>query len=228
MKLAKLFLSVALVMTVSATVNAFPLLADWGFEVNTPPDSTDAAANGPHSPDGGSGAASGLHAGALTDWTTPAGNGSANSYSTNTWAVGDYYQFCTSTLGESNISLDWDHTSSNTGPRDFIIQWSNGGGFTTFGGNHAVLANGTPNPAWNATTSDAGYHFSENLSSVTALNNQAQICLRLVDNSTVSANGGVVAAGGTSRVDNVRINTPEPATLSLLMVGGLALIRRRR
>ncbi len=53
-----------------------------------------------------------------------------------------------STLGESSITLSWDQTSSNTGPKDFVLQYSTDG--TTFNNvlDYSVLANATPNTPW--------------------------------------------------------------------------------
>src|SRR4051794_2744650 len=42
----------------------------------------------------GTGIASGFHAGNAA-YTSPAGNGSSHSFSANTWAVGDIFQFAT-------------------------------------------------------------------------------------------------------------------------------------
>ena len=83
-------------------------LADWTFESSIP------ATSGPFAAEIGTGAASGHHASTST-YSSPAGNGSAHSFSSNTWAAGDYYQFSTSTLGDSAISLSFDQTSSSTG-----------------------------------------------------------------------------------------------------------------
>jgi hypothetical protein len=80
-------------------------IAAWTFELNTPADATDSTTIGPILADTGVGTASGLHAGAATDWTTPSGNGSANSLAANTWAVGDYYQFQISTIGFTDVSI---------------------------------------------------------------------------------------------------------------------------
>jgi endonuclease/exonuclease/phosphatase family metal-dependent hydrolase len=202
----------ALVLAASTTVSAVtPLIVEWTFETSVP------ATAGPHSAEGGLNAgsgspATGSHVGASV-YSAPAGNGTTASFSSNTWAVGDYYQFCTSTIGHSGLYLQWEQGSSNTGPRDFELQYSvNGGPYTAFGGTYTVLANATPNPTWS--TASASYHVEFHhvidLSSVTAIDNKAQVCFRFVNNSTVSAIGGVVAVTGTDRVDTVRLTKIGP------------------
>jgi PEP-CTERM motif len=200
-------------------------IAQWTFESNT------ATNSGPIAADIGLGSASGSHAGAAV-YSSPAGNGSPHSYSVNTWAVNDYWQFSSSTIGYSGIELEWDQTSSGTGPRDFILSYSTDGtSFSQFGSQYSVLANASPNPTWNASTSSSLYHFAVDLSSIAGLNNQGSVYFRLVDNSTTSANGGTVATAGTDRLDNFTIEVvPEPtsAALGLLGVGFAAWLRRFR
>jgi hypothetical protein len=201
-------------------------IATWTFETSQP------TTAGPFGAEIGGGAASGFHAGTST-YSSPVGNGSAHSFSSNTWAVGDYYQFSVSTLGLDSILLSWDQTSSGTGPRDFKLAYSiDGTTFTDFA-NYSVLANASPNPVWNSSTASALYSFSQNLSSVTALNNQATVYFRLVDTSAVSAGGGTVGTAGTDRVDNFSVSTavvPLPAAVWLLGSGllGLGGLTRRR
>jgi hypothetical protein len=207
------------ISTAGATV-----IADWTFETSQP------ATAGPFSPEIGAGSASGSHVGVST-YSTPAGNGSSHSFSSNTWSVGDYYQFQVNTTGLSGIQLIFDQTSSNTGPRDFQLEYStNGSSFTNFGSPYSVLANAAPNPAWNATTSSSIYTFTDDLSSVAALNNAPTVYFRLANSSTVSANGGTVATAGTDRVDNVIVQTsvPEPMSAGILTVGAFGLLSRRR
>src|SRR5438105_15687052 len=91
----------ALALVFSGAPSAQAQIAQWTFETSAP------TTAGPIAPEVGSGSASGSHAGAAV-YSSPAGNGSVHSYSANTWAVGDYWQFQTSTLGSSGISLSWD------------------------------------------------------------------------------------------------------------------------
>jgi hypothetical protein len=219
-------------MTSSAT--AATILAEWTFEGNAPADLNNSTV-GPSvtPPNTGTGTLNGVHASAATDWSTPAGNGSVDSYSVNTWGVGDYFQFSTDSTGQDAVKLSFDATGSSTGPTDFKIQYSTDGAtFTDTGSTYKVLLNGGPALAWSSANPRAPeYTYSFDFSSIPALANDASIFFRLVNTTTVSIGGGTVAAGGTSRIDNVLVTgVPEPATLSLLGLAGLALVgvARRR
>src|SRR5262249_25623965 len=91
------------------------IVAQWDFENIVHPQPA-GASYGPIAASAGTGSASGTHASSATAWgnagASIAGNGSAQSFSSNTWAVGDYYQFQTSTLGLSNIGIQFDQISS--------------------------------------------------------------------------------------------------------------------
>jgi hypothetical protein len=216
-----IFAAVAL-LAIASYANA-TLIAEWTFETSLP------ATAGPHTAEGGVNGASslalGLHTGPAT-YSSPAGNGSAHSFSANQWSVGDYYQFCTSTTGYSSMVISWDQTGSSTGPRDFALKLSSDG-YSASALTYQVLLNGSPNPAWNGTTSSAVYHFSV---AVSSLDNAASACVRMIDTSTTAINLGTVATAGTDRVDNVQFNgvVPEPGTVALLGLGVVGLIRRRR
>jgi hypothetical protein len=210
-------LGVAAVSQVQAQNTIF---ADWTFETSKP------TTAGPFSPESGTetatATATGSHAGA-TVYSNPAGNGSSHSFSSTLWAVGDYYEVEFSTVGFSGIQLSYDQTSSGTGPGQFQLQWSTDGTtFNNIGSIYTVQINGAPNTAWNATTSSSVYSFADDLSAITQINNQATVFLRFEDASTVSANGGTVATGGTDRMDNIIVAVPEPSTMALLSLGGLA------
>ena len=94
-------------------------------------------------------AALGFHAGAST-YSSPIGNGSAKSLSSNTWVPAtDYYQFAVSTVGFSPIFVSFSETSSGTGPRDFVLEYSSTGtgGPFTLGPTYSVPANAGANTA---------------------------------------------------------------------------------
>jgi hypothetical protein len=128
----------------------------------------------------GSGSASGLHASAATVWSSPAGNGSTNAFSSDHWAPRDYYQFAVSTTGFTNNTLASDQTGSGTRLIDFSLQYSfDGSSFSTFGSSFLVLSNGASannegrgitTAAWNVSGSVQSV-FTEffDLSSLTAL-----------------------------------------------------------
>jgi hypothetical protein len=189
-------------------------IAVWTFETSAP------TTSGPIVPETGLGTASGFHASTST-YSSPAGNGSAKSYSSNTWVVGDYYQFQVSTLTLSNIYFFFDQTGSNTGPNSFKVQYStNGSTFTDFNSYTIPGATATTAYAWAAGTPITTTSFSFNLSSITALNNQAAIYLRIVCNGPNAFNGTAIGTAGTNRVDNVTISQGNVLPLNLLSFNG--------
>lgn len=200
---------------------AISTIAQWTFESpNTPAAATAAVYPNAIAPAAGSGNAGGVHTSASTAWSTPVGNGSAFSFSSNNWSVGNYYQFSTSTSGFTGISVAWDQTGSATGPRDFKLAYSTDGvNFTDF------YSYSLPSPAvsWSSGSTSLSTKFSSDLSSVTALDNQANVYFRLVDTSTVSINGGTVGTGGTGRVDNLTVRgngDPAPFVASTVPANG--------
>lgn len=209
-------------MSLACAASARPDIAVWEFEVSLP------VAAGPHTPEIGAGSAFCNTGGVISN---PAGNGSADSMSSTLWNVGDNHEFRVSSAGYQNLSITWDQTSSNTGPRDFDLQVSTDGGATYSNiMSYMVLANGTPNAAWSAGGGRvAAYTFSALLGVSAA--NLADLRVRFTQSSTVAANGGTVAGTGTDRVDNVQISgdlIPTPGALALVGVAGLAGLRRRR
>jgi len=165
-------------------------------------------------PELGTGVASGWHASAATVFSSPVGNGSAESFSANTWDRGDYYQFELSTAGYTDISVSWDQTRSGTGPSNFDFAWSvNGTDWTIALDNYTVF-----NTTWNGTTPSLTNTYAVNLSLEPALNNAPNVYFRLICDQTG------VAVAGTSRHDNFTVSgtaVPEPGVASL---GGLALL----
>jgi hypothetical protein len=193
----KVYLLVVLCLVYSFSIGQLPT---WTFETSVP------TTAGPHSAEIGTGSALGFHTSGSTVYSNPAGNASTESFSSNFWAPNDYYQFQFASTGFQNISITWDQTSSNTGPRDFKVQYSTDGTvFTDATGTNSTYTltndnwttSGSPNPASTRTL---------DLSSVTALNNISTVYIRLVCNSNTAVTGGAIATAGSGRIDNVIIN----------------------
>ncbi len=187
-------------------------------------------------PSTGAGSATGLHASAATDWTTPAGSGSGNSYSSNTWAVGDYYQFQTSTTGIlSSLGISFEQAGSGTGPRDFELRYSTDDVTYTPAGPYTVNVSGTP--FWDSLVPLQPDGIDRKVFDLSGLGltNQANVYFRLVNTSTIptSSHTSLVGTGGTSRVDNFTlyenfngslITTPQTApTPSAPLAGDVVL-----
>jgi hypothetical protein len=178
------FAGVAMLTAQASAQNGIEL-AKWTFETSVP------TTAGPFNPEIGSGSALGGTGGT---YSNPVGNGSTESFSSNGWDVGDYYQFRTSTLGQDEIGVIFDQTRSSTGPSSFQFQYSlDGTNFTNFSTPYSL--DGT---AWSSGGAVLGTTYSFDLRSVAALNNKADVYFRLSNLSTAPATG-------TSRVDNFGI-----------------------
>jgi hypothetical protein len=209
--------TIAAVAVCCGQARAANVLTQWTFE---PEPFLDAAgmnlAAGPIvNASTGTGTATGLHASAATDWSTPSGNGGGNAYSSNTWAVGDYLQFQTSTTGFSNIGLEFLQVGSNTGPRDFKLQYSTDGSTFLDFANNAYVVQPSDTPGWGATAVPAGLdRYMFNLTGISALNEQANVYFRLSVTGTATAGPatgwapgveGPIQTGGTSRIDDFTV-----------------------
>ncbi len=224
------------------------IIAQWNFEGltfpsgPTVPSMTPNPSAGTLSADVGSGTASALHASPSTVWSTPSGNDSPKSISSNNWTIGDYYQFQVSTVGFSDINIGFMQTGSNTGPASFTLQYStNGITFTDFI-TYAVPATSATPPqtiGWNPTSYQAASTLYFDLSGVAAISDASTVYFRLTDAGIGSVNGGNVASAGTGRVDNFTVSdgfvdiapVPEPRTVALVGLGLGAVLfgaRRRR
>jgi hypothetical protein len=217
-------MSIAIAAVVAVAGSAFARtesnngnIAAWTFEVTAP------ANAGPHMAEGGVYAASSF-ASAVTGGTisSPVGNGSARSFSSNGWSAGNYYQFATSSSNYENLTLSWDQVRSSTGPANFDLRVSTDGvNFVTLVAGYVVRSNSSPN--W----STGGPRVTDDILKVfipAAYNDQANLVFRLVNLDSP-------ASSGTNRVDNVFLNgtiIPAPGTLALAGIGGLLIARRRR
>jgi len=177
----------------------------------------------------------GYHALATTVWSTPSGNGSQYSFSSNGWSVGDYYEVSVPTNGGNggsagffftDISLSWDQTRSSTGPSNFRVDMSTDGtNFTTLLASYTVIqagASGSNTFSWSVT---AGVQsaFTRTISSIAGADNQSTLVFRFVNLSTAPTTG-------TNRIDNIMVSgtlVPAPGAVALLAVAGLVSRRRR-
>lgn len=224
----QMFLASAVALAVSSAASA-AIVAGWTMTTAIP-----AATTGTNytygSADTGDATAgtslSGFHALAATTWSSPAGNGSQYSLSSNNWSVGDYYQIAVSTVGYSDIYLAWDQTRSSTGPSNFDVQMSTDGtNFSSILAGYSVIQAGlagTGTLAW-STANGVQSAFTTTVASIAGADNQATLYFRFVNNSTV-------AAGGTNRIDNIMVSSgpiPAPGAIALLGLAGLAGRRRR-
>ncbi len=208
------------------------VLAGWTFETN-PPSLADSASGPVVSPQTGSGSFSGVHALGTSDWFTTNGNGSSNSYVSNNWTTGDYYEFSTSSTGYENITISFDSIGHGaTTPRDFQLSYSTDGtNFSNFGTVYAIEYNSPTNVLWTVGTPVTETSYSFDLSGVSALDDASTIYFRVSQVGTTSVTGGTANTVGTVRIDNVTINgtvVPEPAAALLGAFGLAGLLRRRR
>jgi len=168
---------------------------------------------------------SGFHTVAATTWSSPAGNGSTYSLSSNNWTTGDYYQVSMATTGYSDISVSWDQTRSSTGPSAFSLSMSTdrGANFTTLLASYNVVQAGlagTGTNTWNTTTYQTGFT-TTTIVGISAAN-KGNILLRFSSLSTTSS-------AGTGRVDNISVTgavVPAPGAIALIGLAGLVARRR--
>lgn len=223
----------AILLTTLVCAAEAAVISTWTFEPQPFTDLSNSSVGPTVTATTGPGSATGFHALATTDWSTPAGNGTTDSFSSNDWSVGDYYEFTTDTTGYEDIIVSWDQTRSSTGPGTFDFYYSSTGSagpYTLALDNYTVLANttaaGPPATApWSSMTPrQSVYTFTVDLSAITALDGNSSVAIRLVGD--VAA-----AAGGTNRVDNFQVDgtlVPEPTWLAVCGMMVLMISARRR
>ena len=220
-----LLLAVAATSLISMSASA-AVIASWSMPTAVPAATTGTSYNygAANSGELTSGTMlSGTHSSASTAWSSPAGNGSTYSFSSNNWTIGDYYQVSVSTIGYSGVSISWDQTRSSTGPATFDAVMSVDGGtnWTTILAGYSVVQAGlagTNTTSWNSVTAQAA--FTLTAAAGAAADGQANVLFRL--RSTVTT-----ASGGTNRIDNFIVQTPAPGAIALLGLAGLIGRRRR-
>ena len=205
-------------------------IAEWTFETTYPGYWLDAGVWFTNIPaDIGWGTASALHSQA-TGYVVNSGNGSTHSMGvTNSWEVGDFFQFAVSTAEYQNITISYDQAGSLTGPRMFFFEYSiDGSTFAKFGSDYRVNVG-----QWTYSSTSTTNSFSFDLSSVTSINDQTTVYFRIVDDSTIAIGGGTVRGYMDDRIDNFLVSAqpvPEPSTMALTVIGGAfgALISQRK
>ena len=145
---------------------------------------------------------SSLHTASTTSYTSPAGNGSLYSFSSNNWVVGSYYEVKVSTLNYEGISISWDQTRTANGPVTFDLRMSTNGGtvWTTILASYTVIqagAAGTSTSLWSTTNFQSA--FTRNIS-IAEASNQAEVRFQM---RAVSAG---TSTSGTSSIDNVAVS----------------------
>ena len=141
--------------------------------------------------------------------------------------------------GYENISISYDQVGALTAPRDYYFEYStNGGFFAPFGSTYQVLTNGISlnnegsglsTTAWNTNTVQGAYNLSFNLGSIASVNNQTTLYFRVVVADKTNEIGNALIVSGQDRIDNFTVtgdlqSVPEPATVGLLTLGGLACL----
>ncbi|MCD8508781.1 MAG: discoidin domain-containing protein [Bacillus sp. (in: Bacteria)] len=130
---------------------------------------------------------------AITGYVAGFGNPS-RAINSNGWdAEGDnYWLIEVETVGYKNITLSSRQFGSNTGPRDFQVQYSlDNKTWVDVEGAEVTVANN-----WNSGIVD-------NVLLPEEVENQEVVYVRWLNTSNVSINGGTVGSGGTNRMDDI-------------------------
>ena len=227
--MTKQFLFAAVAASVAAATASANLVCGWTMTTAVPALTTGVSYNY-GAADQGTGTAgsmlSSAHAASAATYTSPSGNGSTYSLSSNNWTIGDNYQVAFSTIGSAGLSISWDQTRSSTGPSVFDALVSIDGGVTwtnLLTGYSVVQAGlaGTGTTSWNTVTNQPGF-FTQTVALGVAAENQTEVRVRF--SSTVTT-----AAAGTNRIDNIMVtnNIPSPGAIALIGLAGLVARRRR-
>ncbi len=165
-------------ITDDATFGSAPYTADKGIPTNK--DIAFLSKNGP----------------VYTAWVGGSGGTGTFAPNANTWTNGAglyYWQIIVNTVGYEDIIVSSKQFGSNTGPRDFQIQYSlDGIAWTDVGVAYMVAG------AWTTGVID-------DLALPAACDNQTAVYIRWLMTSNTSIGGGTVANTGTNRIDDILV-----------------------
>ncbi|MBS1535115.1 MAG: hypothetical protein JST78_08560, partial [Bacteroidetes bacterium] len=138
---------------------------------------------------------------------TPVQSSATSAASAGTWNSGNgtkWWQIDFSTLGYTNTKVSSAQRSSNTGPKDFKVQYriGTGGTWTDVPGAVITVGNDWTTGSLAATSLPA------------ACDNQSSVFLRWIMTSNTAVNNTTVASGGTSGIDNILVTGRAPLFLS--------------
>jgi len=143
-------------------------------------------------------------------YSTPAGYSSTagglgfSSIGTSGWNDGQdakYWMININTTGVTNLTLSSGQGSSNTGPKNFKVQYSIGasGTWTDVPGGVVSI------PAAPVAGNPATFGMLTDLPLPAAAENQPLVYIRWIMTDNVSVNNGTVASGGTSRISGIQV-----------------------
>ena len=123
----------------------------------------------------------------------------------SSWTTGAYWQCDVATTGYSNITISsFSAKGSNTGPRDFKIQYStNGTTWTDLSGATYALTASCATPG--------------SYTLPAACNGIADVGIRFVVTDAISVNGGTLASGGTSYMGGLTITGTAAPTAAVAL-----------
>ena len=146
-----------------------------------------------------------LYGASFTAFVVGSGGSGTNAPNSNNWPSGDdyYWYISFSTNNYRDLTLSSKQRGSNTGPRDFKVQWSlDGSDWEDVAGSEIMVAN-------NFTSG-----VIEDVSLPIEMENQDTVYLRWIKTSNTSVNGGTVGSAGTNRIDDIRVDG-EPLTYTI-------------
>ncbi|SDZ61763.1 Endonuclease YncB, thermonuclease family [Evansella caseinilytica] len=162
-------------------------LAEWNFDAESPLTTGGTENN--------IGREMSLTGAAITGYATGNGSGS-RAIASNGWNNSEesFWMISLNTAGYESVTLSSRQYGSNTGPRDFKVEYSLDGSIWE------EVAHSTITVASNWSS---GYLNGAVLPA--KANNQEQVFIRWINTSNASVSGGTIGAAGTSRIDDVTV-----------------------